>query len=78
MIDNRPLFEEEEAFIYSIDDFIMASRSSSQETLHGSRIAEQLENWIAKGPRSGPKAWLHVCLCVVRGLSFFGGPSKTS
>lgn len=59
MIDNRPLFEDEEAFIYSVDDFIMARRSSSQGSLHGSKIAEQLEDWIAKQPRSGFRSWLH-------------------
>jgi hypothetical protein len=78
MIDNRPLFEDEEAFIYSVDDFIMARRSSSQGSLHGSKIAEQLEDWIAKQPRSGFRSWLHVCLCVTRGLSLFGGSSRTS
>jgi hypothetical protein len=78
MIDNRPLEEEEEAFIYSVDDFIMARRSSSQDSVHGSKIAEQLENWIAKEPRAWLKSWLHVCLCVARGLALFEGFSRTS
>jgi hypothetical protein len=50
ILDNRPLYEEDEAFFYPIDDFIMAKRSSGNRT-HGSPILENLESLIAKIPR---------------------------
>lgn len=57
MINNPPLFDGEDTFIHSIDDFITARRKSENNLRHGSRIADALESRIAKHPNS----WLHVC-----------------
>jgi hypothetical protein len=52
MIDNPPLLEGEDAFIFSLDDFITARRSSENSLQHESRIADVLESCIAKYPQS--------------------------
>jgi hypothetical protein len=66
MIDNRPLFEGEDSFILSVDDFITAKRLSEYDPQRGSRIADRLESYIAKRPNS----WLHVgCTFILASIS---------
>jgi len=74
MIDNRPLFEGEDAFILSVDDFITARRVSGYGPPHGSRLAEMLESFIAQQPRSGLRLWLHHLLNGKTGRSRTNNP----
>jgi hypothetical protein len=68
MIDNRPLFEGEDAFILSVDDFITARRVLGHGPGHSSMLAEKLESFVAQQPRSGLRLWLHVRVCFIRSL----------
>ena len=64
ILDNRPLYEEDEAVFYPFDDFILAKRSSNNST-HESPIIENLESLIAKIPR-----WkMVVCKARAKSLS---------
>lgn len=51
VVRNKPLYENEAAFLYDIDDFVAAKRSGGNET-QDSRIEAWLESYIVGRPRS--------------------------